>query len=306
MTKIDGMNTPEARKRRKRIVAISGIALLVIATCIIVFLQHRVHQYDVFADDYFSIEATGYDGEGFLTEETFLRLGLKTYDNTEVRPFLHQYFSYNDASNNPRSQFVESASFDVSKTHHLSNGDKITVTLNYDKDLAEQARIAIVRESKEFTITGLVERLNSSEDISDEDMEVIKDAFKARVKEHLNDRSTFDKFEAFYLAKDKHSTEVSGYQIYEDAIIAIYSYEELDFWDSSKSEKEYGYVAITGVNRETNYKDSLDKYSTISDLEWDGIQDFIVESYYVGDTLKEAKKSMNDKFNDYTITEFTA
>lgn len=81
-----------------------------------------------------SIEASGYDGDGEVKV------------NTDNIPYPSKRYV---------KKFYETISYTVSPNKELKNGDKVVVTIKYDKDMASRKNITIKRKSKTFKVSSL-------------------------------------------------------------------------------------------------------------------------------------------------------
>ena len=76
--------------------------------------------------------------------------------------------------------FFDAITYTPDITEGLSNGDVVTITANYDKELAKKGKVKVIEDSKKYEVTGLKERYASNaSDISAEDF--------AAMKQYMND-----------------------------------------------------------------------------------------------------------------------
>ena len=87
--------------------------------------------------------------------------------------------------NQRTQQFLESITYQVSPRNQLSNGSVITITANYNEELASKYHIRIVNETKEITVSGLVERFSDAKQIDAD--------FLTALDTHANDYFTKNK-----------------------------------------------------------------------------------------------------------------
>lgn len=98
-----------------------------------------------------------------------------------------------DHNLNQRTQeFLNSISYQVTPRSQLSNGTLITITAKYDEALAAKYHIRVINETKEITVSGLVERFSDPADIDSEFLGILD----------ANAQSYFDKHKAEIMQED--------------------------------------------------------------------------------------------------------
>lgn len=179
--------------RKKKIVAI----VLVAAAAVAGILSY------VF---YFSLEEI--DMRTYLTEPEFS--GVNGYGEVSRTPGQdfdaisnstdssgYEYISHNVQL----SDFLSSCSVRLSKTNNLSNGDKVKVTVVYDKDMARSLGYRVVNDHYTIKVRGLKERYSDPSKIS---RKVLKNAV-----DYLDQYSnTGDKVVAMYFGQSKDPSKL--------------------------------------------------------------------------------------------------
>lgn len=143
-------------------------------------------------------------------EQTYTVEGLE--EIKEVDPFenLSVTFSgvapnvYISIENNSNDDYVSGLYFTADKTEGINVGDKITVSVNADKDIALQSGYKITQTSKEYTCDSADEYVSSCADIDDATLESLQ-------------KETIDHLDA-YFAGDSDYISNSGWN-YEGAYI---------------------------------------------------------------------------------------
>lgn len=104
-------------------------------------------------------------------------------------------YGYVKLQNNSGNEFLQSLTYTVTPNSGLSNGDKVTVTFNYDKIAARQAGYRIKETSKKYTVEGLNRCLMDISEISDEALTAMEEQAEAMVEAELTNLKTKDVYE---------------------------------------------------------------------------------------------------------------
>ena len=115
------------------------VFVVVIVISIIVFIVHNNNRpKEISATEYLQLQYKGLEGTGWINIES----NNIPYDGDNL------YYFY---------QFVDSFSYNFSKTSDLSNGDEIHVSVvSYDENIAKYLNLKVVDTEKDFVVEGLV------------------------------------------------------------------------------------------------------------------------------------------------------
>lgn len=277
---------PEMNERTERIEkktknikkVLAGMLVAVVGAASYLVYDNFFHYEEV---DLFSgqadLAAAGYNGEGVIEPSV-----QESYENgyayygamDDDEDYDDEDYDDDESSDTPTqeeiamSEFAGSVTYSFDKSNKLSNGDKVTVTAKYDKDLAKKAKIKVKDDKKSFTVSGLKERFKKDgSDIPKKDIEQAKSYCQTKVNSWAQDSDyTFGELKdirfvsrkAAYLPNesaqdtDEDSYSDSNMPVYKDGIIVTFSYKEPDFWDDKKVTK-YGYMWIEGLNKDTDF-----------------------------------------------------
>lgn len=103
--------------------------------------------------DYLTVNFSGVDGQGNAVcnvDSVSLEQALAGDDDGEISQEELEKLGW-------ITQFEMTMTCDLDKDSELSNGDKVTVTVSYDKDLAKENKVTVTGETKEFEVEGLKE-----------------------------------------------------------------------------------------------------------------------------------------------------
>lgn len=262
------------------------------------------------------LEAVGYDGEGVIDpsvqegyDNGYAYMGAIDYDEEDE--------DYDDADEPSKedlamSEFAGSVEYSFDKSNKLSNGDKVTVTAKYDKELAKKAKIKIKDDKKSFTVSGLKERFKKDgSDIPKKDVEQAKSYCQNRVNSWAKDSDyTFGELKnirfvsqkaAYIPSEGDQDTDGDFYSdsnmpVYLDGIIVTFSYKEPDFWDDEKVTK-YGYIWIDGLNKDTDFGKLCQ-----TKMDEDPLNGQDSNIYYGLDSMDDVEKDLKDVLDGNTVT----
>jgi len=157
------------RKRIKRIILILMLAIVGIAAGILINATFPYEEADLC--DLFTIEYDGYNTNGtaraVLNDEhadQLLSLVREDYENSKLHLQKVEPEDY--------VSFRSSLNAFISPNTNLSNGSNITITVAYDKKLAEKLKIDVTSVTRNVTVNGLVQVTKISYDQLFADVEV--------------------------------------------------------------------------------------------------------------------------------------
>lgn len=267
------------------------------------------------------LAAEGYNGEGVIEASV-----QESYDNgyayygamDDDEDYDDEDYDDDESSDTPTqeeiamSEFAGSVTYSFDKSNKLSNGDKVTVTAKYDKDLAKKAKIKVKDDKKSFTVSGLKERFKKDgSDISKKDIEQAKSYCQTKVNSWAKDSDyTFGELKdirfvskkAAYLPNEAaQDTDGDFYSdsnvpVYLDGIIVTFSYKAPDFWDDEKV-TQYGYMWIDGLNKDTDFGKLCQ--TTFEEDSLNGQESNILYGY---DSLNDVEKDLKDVLEGDTVT----
>ena len=142
-----------------------------------------------------------------------------------------------DMTNDDLTQFVGGISFEVENNGTLSNGDKVTVKAVYSKETAKQLKVVLKEETKQFDVSGLTVKYQSSSEI---DQALYKQAYNKAIEEtkdvsafHEDTKETF--YKAYYV---KAQEEQLSYQRNYLVFVFDETYQSYDFTKNQDVEKK--------------------------------------------------------------------
>lgn len=258
-------------KTKKGKITLAVIAAVVVIAIALIIWAVFFNKTEIDAFDDIQIEFTGENGHGYAD----VQAGNIDYDMMDSNV----------------AMFVNSLYYDVENNGELSNGDKVKVTVQYSEMTADGLGIKIKDESKEFEVSGLVEKYASAADI---DSDIYDKAYKAATDE-LEARAYGDEQNKFY--KAYYVTEENGDGTYGDnKLVFVFqqTYEEYDF-ASNKDVDKTRYVAMY-TNFDSGYdEDSYYMYSvslTVPDT-----FNYVEKKDDILPALKDEFKSYLDDYN---------
>lgn len=229
---------------------------------------------DLFANDQ-GITTEGYNGSGILTD------------------YITEYDGDFSGAGQMAPAFYNSIYYTADVTEGLSNGDKVTVTASYDKDLAKQIKVKAKETSREYTVEGLRERYASNgSDIEQSNFAAIKQYMNDYMVREYNSSSDNRKSEGMvklYFVSPV-TTDSSG--DYEDFMYAIYKVT-YDGWDD-KRETEYISLVMKPIDKGYDYTTQIDQL----------VKDGIIEVYEDGYNTNAANMEQDflNRYNRDTKT----
>ena len=188
--------------------------------------------------------------------------------------------------------FVNSLYYDVENNGQLSNGDKVKITVQYSKATADGLDIKLKEESKEFEVSGLIEKYASAADI---DPELYDKAYQEAI-ESAEDRAYGDnqiKFYKAYYVTEQRSDGTYG----NNDLVFIFqeTYETYDI-ESKGNVKKTRYIGMY-----TNFDSGYDEdgyYMYSMTLTTPGTYDYVEKEDGILPALQDEFKSY---FDDYKI-----
>lgn len=150
--------------------------------------------YDVLSN--FEIKFTGVDGDGYasiVAKESSTTIGSVTLTTTEGESCVR----YEDSENsyNDGNIYLEFSEHD-----DLKNGDKITVTTNFEADRLAEYGIVLTNMSKEYTVSGLGQYAKKASEIKKDSVNTLFESIKEDLSNRLYDswgRTVHDSYRDF-------------------------------------------------------------------------------------------------------------
>ncbi len=247
------------------------IAATVIIVALIVWaVFFNKTEIDAFED--IQIEYTGDNGQGYA----YVSAGDIDYDINEPGV----------------GYFVNSLYYDVENNGQLSNGDKVKITVQYSKATADGLDIKLKEESKEFEVSGLIEKYASAADI---DPELYDKAYQEAI-ESAEERAYGDKQSKFYKAYYVTEQRSDGTYGNNDLVFVFQeTYETYDI-ESKGNVKKTRYIGMY-TNFDSGYnEDGYYMYSMT--LTTPGTYDYVEKEDGILPALQDEFKSY---FDDYKI-----
>ena len=218
-----------------------GIILLVVgvASWLIYDNFFNYTKVDLFAMDP-GITVDGYSGSGYLENYIDEYSGDYVGDAT---------FGFS---------FFDAITYTPDITEGLSNGDVVTITANYDKELAKKGKVKVIEDSKKYEVTGLKERYASNaSDISAEDFAAMKQYMNDYMVRNENNSYSNRKSEGMVKLFYVSPVTTDEYDHYSDFMYGIYKVT-YDGWDD-KRETEYLALYMGPIDKGPNYAKDIDQ-----------------------------------------------
>lgn len=257
-------------KKGKITLGVIIAAAVVIIALIVWAVFFNKTEIDAFED--IQIEYTGDNGQGYA----YVSAGDIDYDMNEPGV----------------GYFVNSLYYDVENNGQLSNGDKVKITVQYSKATADGLDIKLKEESKEFEVSGLIEKYASAADI---DPELYDKAYQEAI-ESAEDRAYGDKQSKFYKAYYVTEQRSDGTYGNNDLVFVFQeTYETYDI-ESKGNVKKTRYIGMY-TNFDSGYnEDGYYMYSMT--LTTPGTYDYVEKEDGILPALQDEFKSY---FDDYKI-----
>ncbi len=177
----------------------------------------------------------GYDGEGYM--ESGPEMGNIDYDRTTPGA----------------EDFINSITYSVDKTDKLSNGDEVTITAEYSEKTAKALKIKVTSDTKTIKVSGLIERYKDGNDISKENLDLIKTAMDREAEEaaeyeysYREEEYTYKQLALLY-ARDESSEAHAIGEPKNDTVLGVYQ-------TVCGEDTEYFVVySDTGIHSETDF-----------------------------------------------------
>lgn len=259
----------KTKKGKITLGAIIAAAVIIVALIVWAVFFNKT-EIDAFED--IQIEYTGDNGQGYA----YVSAGDIDYDMNEPGV----------------GYFVNSLYYDVENNGQLSNGDKVKITVQYSKATADGLDIKLKEESKEFEVSGLIEKYASAADI---DPELYDKAYQEAI-ESAEDRAYGDNQSKFY--KAYYVTEQRSDGTYgNNNLVFIFqeTYETYDI-ESKGNVKKTRYIGMY-----TNFDSGYDEdgyYMYSMTLTKPGTYDYVEKEDGILPALQDEFKSY---FDDYKI-----
>ncbi|HIW40021.1 MAG TPA: hypothetical protein IAA36_03560 [Candidatus Eubacterium pullicola] len=259
----------KTKKGKITLGAIIAAAVIIVALIVWAVFFNKT-EIDAFED--IQIEYTGDNGQGYA----YVSAGDIDYDMNEPGV----------------GYFVNSLYYDVENNGQLSNGDKVKITVQYSKATADGLDIKLKEESKEFEVSGLIEKYASAADI---DPELYDKAYQEAI-ESAEDRAYGDKQSKFYKAYYVTEQRSDGTYGNNDLVFVFQeTYETYDI-ESKGNVKKTRYIGMY-TNFDSGYnEDGYYMYSMT--LTTPGTYDYVEKEDGILPALQDEFKSY---FDDYKI-----
>lgn len=259
----------KTKKGKITLGAIIAAAVIIVALIVWAVFFNKT-EIDAFED--IQIEYTGDNGQGYA----YVSAGDIDYDMNEPGV----------------GYFVNSLYYDVENNGQLSNGDKVKITVQYSKATADGLDIKLKEESKEFEVSGLIEKYASAADI---DPELYDKAYQEAI-ESAEDRAYGDKQSKFYKAYYVTEKRSDGTYGNNDLVFVFQeTYETYDI-ESKGNVKKTRYIGMY-TNFDSGYnEDGYYMYSMT--LTTPGTYDYVEKEDGILPALQDEFKSY---FDDYKI-----
>lgn len=259
----------KTKKGKITLGAIIAAAVIIVALIVWAVFFNKT-EIDAFED--IQIEYTGDNGQGYA----YVSAGDIDYDMNEPGV----------------GYFVNSLYYDVENNGQLSNGDKVKITVQYSKATADGLDIKLKEESKEFEVSGLIEKYASAADI---DPELYDKAYQEAI-ESAEDRAYGDKQSKFYKAYYVTEQRSDGTYGNNDLVFVFQeTYETYDI-ESKGNVKKTRYIGMY-----TNFDSGYDEdgyYMYSMTLTKPGTYDYVEKEDGILPALQDEFKSY---FDDYKI-----
>ncbi len=214
----------------------------------------------------------GYDGSGMI--DSYPTMGAIDYDKTKLG----------------MEDFMDSITYNVSKSEGLSNDEEIIVTAEYSEKTAKSLKVKIINDSVKIKVSGLTKRFAIGNDIPKENMKVVEEAMDAQAEEMAESRYSYGDKEytckrlaILYAHDDNEEMEMD----YDDTLIGVYQ----TVYDG---DTEYFLVESTdAVNSETDFSNIQYRSSYFDDHFVYALESYLEDDDYtlteVGASAENAK-----------------
>ena len=172
-------------------------------------------------------------------------------------------YHFDEETTNRYQKFLQSVSYQANKSSHLSNGESITITSDYNHEIAKQLNLRIVNTQRTFKVSGLPYRYKKGTEIDKSLLTELKNqAFAKLSANDHNDREadSFSYYGTYFL---KHQDF--------DSFVLIYKADHHKDDEMEHSSKYY-YYQVVGIDS-TFYKEKIGKGKyvvSLDDLEYEG------------------------------------
>lgn len=223
--------TKEQRTRQIYIRLCFVLALVAIGlTCLYMILNNATKTV-VNLNESTHLTLTGFNGEGMLSA---------TFDADEAY-----------------GSFFETVQVEFSKFTELTNGDEITITYKYDKEMAKRYNIKVKAQDMHYTVTGLVDPIPVSQNELFEGVEVEFSGIAPMVEATLNcDNSKFKDMVSYEIIGDKQYYDI-GESVQVRAIFEDEDLAEADYVSEVASEDCIEGYVVEGVDRYVTSTDEI-------------------------------------------------
>jgi len=196
-----------------------------------------------------------------------------------------------DEDNKSIAGFITSLTYTCAPRTELSNGDEVTVTVNYDEQEAEDLYLRITSSETTVTVNGLYQRFTSANEISKKLAKTLRKAADKKIESATNgtfgdDYSYTNDFVAMYFATTGNEDTNT------DKVIAVYDTKVTPVDDQDSSTTIVTYVYYTGLDSQYDAKYTAWAYNELRDASNDYLKD---------DT--QALERLKANYDSYTFTQ---
>lgn len=109
-------------------------------------------------------------------------------------------YHFDEETTNRYQKFLQSVSYQANKSSHLSNSESITITSNYDHEIAKQLNLRIVNTQRTFKVSGLPYRYKKGTEIDKSLLTELKNQGFAKLSANgHNDGDSYSYYGTYFL-----------------------------------------------------------------------------------------------------------
>lgn len=286
------VNVPQKKKNKKGIIIAGGAVLLVILILVLILVNGKK---TINLEEYVTVGTDGYDGQGTAYAEWKSELEdvvLKAMGIDAEK--MDEYIDNGDFLNSDSSlakayaayekydEMMESLDLHIDKSENLSNGDKITVTITYNNELAAENGIKFTGEKYVYVVSGL-EKLEAVDPF--EGLTVEFTGASPQLKAELSYNSPQDFLQESQFSIDK----IENLKIGDTVTVTC---------NCSKEDAAYHGVSLSETTKEYTVGEADAYVGTVRQLEEKGTDDMqkdakdVIESYFARNTDQIGYKNL--------------
>ena len=206
----------------------------------------------------------GYDEGGHIdgyavADDDYTAKGTKasTY-NVEKSDASEYYISGND--NFVRiDQLLDTVTYKIDHYSDLSNGDTVTITAKYDKELAKQLNIEVKKSKVTYKVSGLTERYSSGKDIKIKAAKAILKYEQDCLTRDLRDDETLLGVQKLMFVRENEITNGYASDTFDDVLITIFEVK-------SGSDIEYYVYTVNPFYPSLTFEDNVDRLDNQNEI----------------------------------------